>query len=288
MVSELNSSQEGLRAPVEDFPIYVINLERSRDRREVMREHLTSLGLRFEFITAVDGAALNPTQATLYSASAAQETIGRELLPGEIGCALSHYDIYRQMVEGGTEVALIIEDDVALSKDLLEVLRVAAESNFEWDLVNLITDVDEVIREDELVASPYRLTHFNEMPNRTGAYLLRLSGAQKLLSSALPVRMAADTLTGDFHGSGLILRGIFPPLATLLPFKSTFQRGNYPPKSIVWARKVPSDKADNIVTLNPELIPSHAWVVWHTIRSYLGPLKRALLRLIGSSAFGKR
>jgi len=253
-----------------------------------MREHLQSLGLRFEFLNAVDGTRLNPDQISLYSAVAAQETIGRELLPGEIGCALSHYEIYRRMVEDSTEVALIIEDDVALSTDLVEVLRVAVKGNFEWDLVNLITDVDEVIREDEILASPYRLTDFKEMPNRTGAYLLRLSGAQKLVKSALPVRMAADTLTGDFQASGLVLRGIFPPLATLLPFQSTFQRGNYPPKSIVWARKVPSEEADNIVTLNSELIPSRAWVVWHTIRSYLGPVKRALLKMIRSSAFGRR
>lgn len=253
-----------------------------------MVQHLNDLGVSFELVPAVDGSALAPEMAELYSATKSRETIGRELLPGEIGCALSHYLIYRRMLEEGTDVALIIEDDVALAKELIHVLASAIEADKEWELLNLITDVDEELLGDSPLTPPYTLTSFRDMPNRTGAYLLRSSGAQKLLNAALPVRMAADTLTGDFPGSGLVLRGVHPSLATLRPFKSTFQRGNYPPKSVVWERKVLSSRTANLATLNPVLIPSRAWVVWHKVRSYLGPLKRALLKLAGFPSVGKR
>ena len=249
-----------------------------------MERHLNELGLSFEFVAAVDGSSLNPDMSTLYSATESRKTIGRELLPGEIGCALSHYVIYRRMLEQGIVVALIIEDDVALAPELVAVLQSAIEEEQEWELLNLITDVDEKVLPNSPLVPPYSLTSFLEMPNRTGAYLLRAAGAQKLVEAALPVRMAADTLTGDFQDSGLLLRGVFPSVATLRPFKSTFQRGNYPPKSVVWERKVLSPRADNIATLNPVLIPSRAWVVWHTIRSYLGPIKRGLMKAVGLRA----
>lgn len=246
-----------------------------------MGQHLEDLGLNFEFVAAVDGSALNPDMAALYSATESHQTIGRELLPGEIGCALSHFLIYRRILEQEIEVALIIEDDVALAPELFSVLGAAIEADRHWEVLNLITDVDEKVLQHSPLIPPYSLTSFLEMPNRTGAYLLRAVGAQKLLKAALPVRMAADTLTGDFQGSGLLLRGVFPSVATLRPFKSTFQRGNYPPKSVVWERKVLSQRGDNIVTLNPDLIPSRAWVLWHTIRSYLGPIKRGLMKAVG-------
>lgn len=252
-----------------------------------MHQHLQHLALSFEFVKAVDGSELPTEMAKLYSATKSRETIGRELLLGEIGCALSHYKIYRRMLLQGFEAALIIEDDVALSQQLVSVLNCALQSNQDWELLNLITDVDEKVLANNSLPAPYAFTSFLETPNRTGAYLLRASGAQKLADAALPVRMAADSLTGDVQGSGLVLRGVFPSLATLRPLKSTFQRGNYPPKSIVWERKVSSAHSENVVTLNEVLTPSQAWVFWHTMRSYLGPLKRAsinALRLLSSRA----
>lgn len=265
----------------QEFPIFLINLQRSVERREVMEGHLSELGLEYERVDAVDGSALPPELVKLYSAQSARETIGRVLLPGEIGCALSHYTIYRRILEESLDVALILEDDVVLSSHLVSVLNSAINHHHQWELLNLITDVDEELLVDSPIGFHYTFTSFKENPNRTGAYLIRSTGAKKLLENALPIRMAADTLTGDFHGSGIVLRGVFPNLATLRPLKSTFQRGNYPPKTVVWQRKVVSANLENLVTLNPLLIPSTAWIVWHTIRAYLGPLKRGLLNLLG-------
>ncbi|MCK8972529.1 glycosyltransferase family 25 protein [Haemophilus influenzae] len=64
----------------------------------------------------------------------------------------------------------------------------------------------------------YRLVHYRK-PSKTSkraimcttAYLITLSGAQKLLQIAYPIRMPADYLTGALQLTGLNAYGVEPP-----------------------------------------------------------------------------
>ena len=76
----------------EKIKIYVINLKRSIERRDVIAGKLNAYGLEYEFFEGVDGAGLDygllhhiQQQATEYQAK-----YGRLMLPGEIGAAMSH------------------------------------------------------------------------------------------------------------------------------------------------------------------------------------------------------
>ena len=79
-------------------PIWVLNLRRDEDRREKIEKHLHSLGVHFHFVDAVDGSLLTKKELKSYSKKAAITNYGRELKPGEIGCAFSHIKMWEMIV----------------------------------------------------------------------------------------------------------------------------------------------------------------------------------------------
>ena len=82
--------------------IYVINLERRSDRREVIKTTLDYLGVSFKLVKAVDGTTINDE----YIKGLAINVLpgykdpynDRTMNYGEIGCFLSHYFIWKEVI----------------------------------------------------------------------------------------------------------------------------------------------------------------------------------------------
>ncbi len=86
-----------------------------------MREQLERLGIEYEFFDAVRGTDAI-CKRELYDRERAVRSENRELRPGEIGCALSHSEVYAAIAERDAPWALVLEDDAILHHDLPSVL----------------------------------------------------------------------------------------------------------------------------------------------------------------------
>ena len=94
---------------------YVINLANSLDRRAHVTAELEKACLDYEFVTAVDGHEVDlHDHATIAPSFLANVTC----VAGTAGCALSHLDVYRKIIDDGLDMALVLEDDVILPADL--------------------------------------------------------------------------------------------------------------------------------------------------------------------------
>lgn len=106
---------------------YLINLERDKARLERASAQLTHQGVTFERFPAVNGRELGED-----AVKGARKkfrwwcALGRPIRIGEIGCAYSHFAIYRQMIERGEQIACVLEDDIVLSDDFARRLGEAA------------------------------------------------------------------------------------------------------------------------------------------------------------------
>ena len=121
--------------------IYVLTLDRARERQEHIASELE--GLDFEFFTGVDKFDLD------YDATIADgvydddkhhrlQRSSRSLSLGEVACALSHRGIYEDAVERGYETILVLEDDVAFLRQNLPVFEAAwAELPADWEFLLL-------------------------------------------------------------------------------------------------------------------------------------------------------
>lgn len=102
--------------------VYCISLERREDRRNKIKNHLDSLDIKFEFFNAVDGKNL--------------KDIPRGINPGEMGCILSHLEIYKKSLSENIGDYLIIEDDCEFDTDVnIKLDLYYKEVPVDWNLL---------------------------------------------------------------------------------------------------------------------------------------------------------
>ena len=201
-------------------PIWVANLDRAEKRRRFIQKQLEAFGVAYQIIRAVDGKNLTQSDLQKYSPVRALQAKGREMSAGEIGCALTHANMYHQMINHEIEEVLILEDDVFVTNSLLEVIRQRSKFPTDWEIVNFANTYAKPIPIGEPLIDKHRMCKFKGIANRTSAYLISLEGAKKLIAHLYPIRLPADDIIGRTHIAALNLYGIAPPVIRLAEFAS--------------------------------------------------------------------
>jgi GR25 family glycosyltransferase involved in LPS biosynthesis/glycosyltransferase involved in cell wall biosynthesis len=116
--------------------LQIINLKRRPDRKERMIQALNDANMltNYEFSEAVDGKELVPS-LELKQLFAGNNFNYRK---GVMGCALSHYNLWRQLLEDkDNEFYLIFEDDVELCKGFQKKIADLAAEMAKKDVIYL-------------------------------------------------------------------------------------------------------------------------------------------------------
>ena len=196
-------------------PIVVISLERAPVRRREMAAQLERLGLPYEFLPAVDGSQIPAERLNLaYSPTGAFMRMGRHLHRNEIGCALSHMDVWERMVREQIPEMLVLEDDVILAPDVPALL--AARDQWSPDDARVVYLAHDMAEPRKLASIKLpnglerNLCTFDGPVMRSAAYLIRTPAARALLPNGKPLTMPLDDLLGraEFTGGGIY--GIVP------------------------------------------------------------------------------
>lgn len=111
--------------PIKSF---IINLPESTQRRAFMETQMQFFPeLNYEFFNATDARKMSDEQINqVYDYKAAFKTLGREMVRGEIGVALSQLSVMQKIVLQ-KEIALIMEDDLLISPYFSESLAKAVK-----------------------------------------------------------------------------------------------------------------------------------------------------------------
>ena len=201
------------------IPCFVVNLATATKRRAAMQSMLTERGITPTWFEAVDGRILSESElATHFNAARATIEYG-PMARAEVGAALSHLGIYRQMVEQNILCAVILEDDVILEKDFKEMLR----SEGQQTLASTFPSTEPVMVQLTHVERGYRAGTI-EFGNRQivrphsgvwlcAAYFITQAAAKKMLEALYPVWMVADHWS-LFESQGLVtLHAMTPNVA---------------------------------------------------------------------------
>lgn len=179
--------------------IILVNLKRRLDRRTRMLKTMSSLGLHTVLEEAVDGKALNSSQLQALGIEMMpgykDPYSGRVLTRGEIGCFLSHYSIWKQVVEKGIPKVLVLEDDVRFEprfkRRIQSIMDDVDKTQLDWDLIYVGRKRMQVQQPEQSVDGVNNLVKA-DYSYWTLGYALSLQGAKKLLdakplSKMLPV-----------------------------------------------------------------------------------------------------
>lgn len=105
------------------IPIFVVNLKKDIHKKELISNLLSKYNIKFDFISAVYGNDLSDKfKESIYDKKQTIKNIGREMSNGEIGCILSHYNIYKHILDMNIEKAIILEDDIFIDEELKKFL----------------------------------------------------------------------------------------------------------------------------------------------------------------------
>ena len=93
--------------------VYVTSLPDSHVRRAFIRRQLEPMGVPFQFFDGVDGGKLSSEELIEAAPGGGIHYCGL-LTPREIGCALSHLAVIREIAAGEADYAAVLEDDVSI------------------------------------------------------------------------------------------------------------------------------------------------------------------------------
>lgn len=179
--------------------IYLINLKRRPLRRRRMLASLKELGISVKLMDAVDGKTLTDQQVTemgIKMLPGYSDPYGkRPLTMGEIGCFLSHYLIWQEMINNGLSQVLVLEDDVRFEPNFRNQLQgllmeaTALSSKYRWELIYI--GRKRFHSKSMQMVPGARMLAWADYTYWTLGYAINLSGARKLLSAKPLEKMVA-------------------------------------------------------------------------------------------------
>ncbi|HEH5156014.1 TPA: glycosyltransferase family 25 protein [Campylobacter coli] len=169
--------------------VFIINLERSLDRKEYMQRQIQKLfeknpdlknKLEFIFFKAVDAKNKEHLEFKQHFPWWASWVLGRELSDGEKACFASHYKLWQECVKIDESI-IILEDDVEFSDEFLnngeEYIEELSKSEYEY--VRFCYTFDKKF----YPLNKNYLLSFEKLAGAQG-YMLKASAAKKFIKCA--------------------------------------------------------------------------------------------------------
>ncbi|XP_048448404.1 procollagen galactosyltransferase 2-like [Rhincodon typus] len=170
--------------------IFMINLKRRTDRRKRMLHTLYEQEIEVKVVDAVDGKALNTSHLKALNIEMLpgyhDPYSGRILTRGEIGCFLSHYYIWKEVIDRGLQKVLVLEDDNRFQphfrRRITKLMEDIKENQLDWDLIYIGRKRMQVEHPEKSVPGIRNLVEA-DYSYWTLAYVISQQGAKKLVAA---------------------------------------------------------------------------------------------------------
>ena len=164
--------------------IKIINLERRPDRKQDVELQLKNYSISPSWINAVDGLQLDPT-STLKELFSGNDFGSRR---GVIGCALSHYQLWKELISDPVhDYYIIMEDDITLCENFktkLDHVLLCNQSDILYLGYHMFSSIRKNIQSIYDTVTDLSTIHPLDADLYIGgffAYVIHKSGAQKLV-----------------------------------------------------------------------------------------------------------
>ncbi|MFN0118101.1 MAG: glycosyltransferase family 25 protein [Elusimicrobiota bacterium] len=204
-----------------------ISLQRSKERRSYITQHLAEGDIDFEIIDAIDGAKLTEHEVELYCDVQKVKELGWWLTPGAIGCALSHLKAYRILVKNDLPYAFIVEDDVILPSNIKQILENIANNLKQSEIILLyyasfgdckLSSIGSEEISNQKLCYPMNI----EQTITASAYIITNEAARNMIDSILPISVTADSWHYFYRKNAFSsFRCLFPLAIKTKHFKSS-------------------------------------------------------------------
>ncbi|MGB7431672.1 MAG: glycosyltransferase family 25 protein [Ahrensia sp.] len=226
------------------IPIFIINLDRAQDRWAALQHSAQGLDVDLRRIAAVDGKALTAENRLFFDASTFKRRNGRQALPGELGCYLSHLSALQAVVDSGAASAVIAEDDIALSTDAISRLDALLALELDCDVIKLMNHRNKGFVSFAHTAAGDSVGCSFVGPNGSAAaYLVSRSAAQTMLKTMATMSLPFDVELERAWARGQSLTSVRDNLFAFSKHRSQSAiatRKEYRAQKHIWYQRIPT------------------------------------------------
>lgn len=195
---------------------YVINMEKDVQKRALIESQLAKQKeLEVIFFKAIEGRKLTKEELeSQVDMKNFRERYGDFATLPAIGCALSHWNIYKLIAEGEDEYALVLEDDALLSENMVQKIRLLENWLLTDTPVVILLTPEFVYGINNKVALLEGFTLYRLMGGTMASgYVINKKAACLLKEKLFPVSFLADVWE-EFIRMGLYLYGVVPHIVS--------------------------------------------------------------------------
>ena len=191
---------------------FIINLKTSEDRKQYMKDVMAPMKcLNPVFIEAVNGRQMSKTEIDdNFNQKGAFAHYGRELLPAEIGCTLSHKKCAQALLDSKEQFTLILEDDLIWQvPDVQPIISALSQTMCTKKPTIILLSGDYWYTSLHQLNGSYKLANVRDAVCAQ-AYLINRAAAERLLRID-NWHLADDWL--EIKKSGIRIKAVYPHIA---------------------------------------------------------------------------
>jgi len=194
------------------FDIFIISLHGASDRQKSVVGQLDELNLNYNIRLFNRTTTLNIPE---YNQKKRLANFGYDMLPGEIGCFLSHRKIWKQTAKGD-KPTLILEDDFMISDPSIEDhINKIIESPLKFNIIRL-QGINKKKHTSINTSLELNLVTFSGNPAGSTAYLITPQASNTLLSKTTEFFIPIDDFIDNEWRHGITIYGLLPyPVQTI-------------------------------------------------------------------------
>ena len=189
---------------VSNLKCFIIHLKRAKKRRAFVNQIISDMPIKSEIIDATDGELLSNEEINdiLSTSNLYNPKYPFKINRGEIGCFLSHREVWRQIVDQKLDAGLIVEDDVRINPLIFN-----KSFNFSLKYIKKYKYIQFQVRKmnkhHQIIQIQNELKLLRPAPSflRTSAQLVSYEAALTLLDKTKTIDRPVDTTLQMFWGT---------------------------------------------------------------------------------------
>ena len=221
--------------------IYLINLDKCKDRLQNCHAILESQRLSYERIPAVFGNALTTAQKHKhYNETLNNRNYYRPLSNGEIGCYLSHRAAWQKIADGDEPYGIVLEDDIAINGNLQLAIDTLEALPIDWQVIKLSAYQSRTrpIAFSHPIGNGFDLVIHNKPMTGCAASAITKAAAKKLLTQSNTFGRPVDVDIQHFWESNVKVCSLMPyPVSQDMSYQSTITQRKSKAGKRFWRRK---------------------------------------------------
>ena len=180
-----------------EIPVYLISMEKDIERRKNLLKYVTP-----NEYSSVDGSKLLPIK-TLKKINIIEK---EDIKKGEIGCYLSHYNIFNKIKNYNDNYSIIIEDDVEfdIKKNINIIKDLVNNAPLDWEIIFIGHNYyEETEEKDNFKFNEYTFKKITRVFG-TQSYIINNKAISSKIQQLLPIKGPIDIILPSVFTSYII------------------------------------------------------------------------------------